>query len=240
MKRAIFRATTAVAAVSAAALFFPAVASAADPVPDWCAPLSTEATPAGWGNSFLDEPNQAPVYSETNVDDTDGSLEFTTSETEKRKATYHTAGFKLKDLAVDSLSFSQEGSPATWQIRLINADSSESNGFATLYATGSNAGDWHSTRALGVSTENPIAKNATATLEALIDAAGDDAIVEHYGISLQPGGSGGIAHVDNVTFNGCTTNFAKESVEVPGDGDGDGNSSSLGGFGLANLIPGLS
>lgn len=245
MKRAILRATTAVAAVSAAALFFPSVASAA-PVPaDNCATISTGDDANGWGNPFPEE--LAGKHSATNVAgaDTDGSLEFVTNNSIARQASYHSGGgAPLADVIDKGLTFDKSAGNANWQIRVNKAatGNQEEDGFATLVwvapdAAGSanpaNSDQWWATRALP-----GIPRGTTATLAVLEEAAGPDTTVTDYGISSQPGGTGGTVNVDNVSFNGCTTNFALKSPVVPEVPGGDGSSSgSLGGLGLTSLLP---
>ncbi len=234
MNRTILRTTTAVAAVSAAALFFPAVASAAPVSTANCAEVSTGTDANGWGVPFNDEAGQAGTHSATNVNDADGSLELKVADGKTRAVLYHSAeNLPLATLAGE-LSFDHENGPAFWQIRLRGANTGVDgeNGFATLVsADGGTAteGQWFATRNLGT-----LPKGTPSTLDALKVAAGPTAVVEYYGVSTE-GVPGTTANVDNVKFNGCTTNFKASGPS----GEDTGSTGSLGGFGLASLIPGL-
>ncbi|ORM34381.1 hypothetical protein [Williamsia sp. 1135] len=246
MNRTILRTTTAVAAVSAAALFFPAVASAAPVSQSECAEISTGNQANGWGNTFGDESGQAGVHV-AGGEDGNGALKFTTFDTpsttkvDNRAASYHEAGGLLLKDVTGPLAFQHEGAvPGNWQIRVTGAnttgpgDVSGENGFATLVHSGDGADaagsdQWWATRDLGT-----IARGTPSTLAALKAAAGDQTVVTHYGISIE-GPVGTTATIDKVQFNGCTTDFRQVgSSEEEGASTG-----SLGGFGLANLIPGL-
>lgn len=238
MNRLLLRSSTAIAAAAAAALLFPSVASAA---PGDL--LSTKAAPNGWEIEFPDEEGQEAVHSAATVRDQDGSLEFVTTADADRKRLYHAAGGVAPAEILDNdLTFDHKGAGVAWQIRVTGAavqspPATETNGFATFVwdapaseqattVDAKNAPGWRSTRALP-----GIAKGESTTLAALIEAAGAGTKVDHYGILLQPGGPA-TAHVDNVKFNGQTTNFAL-------NGPAGGSNGSLGGFGLADLIPGL-
>lgn len=243
MNRTILRTTTAVAAVSAAALFFPATASAAPVSSTNCAATSSPGATNGWGNPFSDEAGQAGTYSDVVVGDSDGSLEFTTVDTlattkvDNRAASYHTAGDLLLGDLAGPLTFQQKGAAAFWQIRVtgaatVGAPASE-NGFATLVWGGDTAtdafgaGGWWATRDLP-----GYARGVPTTLEKLSIAAGSNTKITEYGVSVE-GPVGTKGQIDKVSFNGCTTNFVAQSAP------GGGSTGSLGDFGLANLIPGL-
>ncbi|PXW31619.1 UNVERIFIED_CONTAM: hypothetical protein DES50_10416 [Williamsia faeni] len=219
MNRIILRTTTAIAAVTAAALFFPSVATAAPG-----ALLSTAAKPNGWEIPFDDEKGQEAIHSADIVSDKDGSLKFETTPEAPRKRLYHTAGdVPLIDIVGKTLSFEQTGAGLSWQIRLTGADTiapESENGFATLVWDAPAGNDafrkldattsplWRSTRDLP-----GIPKNTQKTFAELAAAAGPDAKVTHYGILLFSANppAPATAHVDHVTFNGTTTNFAKQA-----------------------------
>ncbi|VTR08836.1 Uncharacterised protein [Gordonia terrae] len=213
MRRNLIRVTTAGAALGVAALIAPAVATAAPVSEANCAKTSTPANPAGWGNTFGDERGQAGKVTATNVVDQDGSLEFVTTEQTPRQASYHSAGqLKLVDAATKPLSFEKSDGQANWQIRVTGANTGQADGFATLvWSAPAGAGkqdaadsdQWWATRDLG-----DIKKGTNATLDDLVEAAGGNTVVDHYGISSQPNEKAGKVNVDNVSFNGCTTNFA--------------------------------
>src|SRR5690349_4098383 len=115
MNRTILRTTTAVAAISAAALFFPAVASAAPVSQTECAEISTGNQANGWGVPFGDEAGQAGTHSQAVVQDDDGSLELKVAQGQTRSVTYHSAGqLPLNDLT-GTPSFEQTGAQANWQ-----------------------------------------------------------------------------------------------------------------------------
>jgi hypothetical protein len=234
MNRNLVRATTAAAAVGAAALFFPAIATAAPVSSGNCATVSSASSPNGWGNTFSDEPGQAGKHVANTAFDADGALELTTvaanSTPPARSASYHSAGqLKLADLS-GPLTFKHQGTPANWQIRITKAATGTPSGFATLVYSGAGASDvsgaegWWSSKPLG-----SIAAGTPTTLDALKAAAGPSTVIDHYGISIQTDTAGDTALIDSVTFNGCTTNFAKAA---PSGGD----SGSLGGLGLGNLL----
>lgn len=235
MNRLLLRTTTAVAAVTAAALLFPSVANAA-------AVTSTPTSAQGWGVPFDDEQDEKATYSETSVNDEDGSIEFKTATGAPRQRIYReVANVPLSEVAALPLKFDQSGAALTWQIRLTGAATENAaageNGFATLVwdspqgetgvRTVSVPGDspqWRSTRDLPGLT-----KNTNTTLADLVSRAGNGAKVTHVGILLYSQ-TEAIAHVDHVTVNGDTTNFAFASPD-------DGAFGSLGGLGLASLLP---
>ncbi len=219
MKRVMTSALAVGAVVGAASLMVPATASAAPVSSANCARIATPTAPNGWGNSFGDEQGQAGKITATNVSDDDGSLEFATSPQVPRQASYHSAGkLPLTQLAGKPLTFQKSTGNANWQIRVTGANTGEGNGFATLVWSASDAAgapdaassdQWWATRSLGT-----IPRGQTGTLAELTTAAnsgGKATVVEDYGISSQPNGGTGTVHVDNVTFNGCTTNFAVRS-----------------------------
>jgi hypothetical protein len=235
MNRFLIRATTALAAVSAAALFVPATASAAPVSKDECAEISTGNQPNGWENTFGDEGGQAGKHSEITITDDDGSLELTTVETKNRAASYHSAGQLPLDDLTGPLTFEQQGAPAHWQIRVSGAATiapEAENGFATLVWSGDSSQDafssdqWWATRPLP-----GLERGQKTTLAALTTAAGAETVIDHYGVSVE-GPVGTKGNIDNVTFNGCTTNF-----KYVGSSEEDDAFGSLGGLGLADLIP---
>ncbi|WP_020105179.1 hypothetical protein [Nocardia sp. 348MFTsu5.1] len=237
MNRIILRTTTAVAAVTAAALLFPAVATAAPVSAETCAEVSSEASPNGWGNPFEDEPNQAGTYVADEAFDADGALKLTTvdapgSNPPARSASYHSAGQLELTALTGPLTVKHQGSPASWQIRVTKAATGTQSGFATLVYAGAGATDvsesseWWSTKTLG----GTIPAYTHTTLAKLKQAAGPSTVIDHYGISIQTAVVGETALIDDVTFNGCTTNFAKKAPA----GDAFG---SLSGVSLSNLIP---
>lgn len=229
MKRNLIRATTIGAALGIAGLIAPGVANAAPVDENNCAKVSTPGAPAGWGNTFSDEKGQAGKYSEDNVNDEDGSLQFVTTATTPRQASYHAAGqLPLADVAKKPLTFHKSEGQANWQIRVTGAETGSGDGFATLVwsapdgktkADATESDQWWATRDLP-----GIPRTQTATLDELVAAAGNKTVVDHYGISSQPTNKAGTVNVDNVSFNGCTTNFTATDVG--------------GGFGsLENLFP---
>jgi hypothetical protein len=239
MNRTFVRATTAAAAVSAAALFFPAVATGAPVDATNCATVSTGTDANGWGNPFPEE--AGATYSDTTAIDADGSLVLATEASSARKAWYHPAGgLKATDIE-GPLKFKQTEGNANWQIRVTGAATqgapASENGFATFaWASPGTTGDQNATDATNWwSTRNlpGIPKGTPSTLDALIEAAGAGTVVTNYGVSAQPATPGETVYVDSVSFNGCTTNF-----KATGSAGGD-SSGSLGGLGLGNLIPGL-
>ena len=112
-------------------------------------------------------------------------------------------------------SFEKSDGQANWQIRVTGANTGQGNGFATLVWTApagagkqdaAGSDQWWATRDLG-----DIEQGTNATLDDLVKAAnteGHTTVVDHYGISSQPNEKTGKVNVDNVSFNGCTTNFA--------------------------------
>ena len=226
MNRNTIRVTTVGAALGVAAIFAPAAASAAPG--DWvsptnCAKVATPSNPAGWGNTFPDEAGRAGEIVTTTVVDDDGSLEFNTTEELKRKASYHEAGgLPLAEL-VDKkggdrrLTFQKSEGQANWQIRVTGANTGSGDGFMTLVwvapdAAGTydatDSGQWWATRPL---PNHPNRQDSPGTLEQLLEAAnseGHTTVINHYGISSDPGNvQPAKVNVDNVSFNGCTTNF---------------------------------
>ncbi|MGV9481142.1 hypothetical protein [Gordonia aichiensis] len=210
--------SVACAAVAGAATFaIPATASAAPVSSTNCARISTPFSPNGWGNSVPDERGQEGRITSAKVNDNDGSLELATSASKQRRASYHSAGkLPLADIANTPLSFEKSAGNANWQIRITGANTGEPSGFATLvWSAPDNAGkvdaassnQWWATRDLP-----GIARGHNVTLSDLIAAAnsnGKKAVVDLYGISSQPGGTADAkVNVDQVTFHGCTTNFA--------------------------------
>ena len=134
------------------------------------------------------------------------------------------------DLNGSALTFQKSNGNANWQIRITGANTGTSSGFATLVwgapvgagkADATSSNQWWATRNLG---NIPATQNAS--LSALIAAANSDgkkAVVDLYGISSQPGGTADAkVNVDEVTFNGCTTNFkvsgGNGSIEFPNFG----------------------
>ncbi|NED67127.1 hypothetical protein G3I15_39985, partial [Streptomyces sp. SID10244] len=71
-------------------------------------------------------------------------------------------------------------------------------------ADAASSNQWWATRDLpGIAR----GKNATlAELTAAANSANHKTVVDHYGISSQPNEKTGKVNVDNVSFNGCTTN----------------------------------
>ncbi|GAC68712.1 hypothetical protein GS4_17_01000 [Gordonia soli NBRC 108243] len=222
MKRTILAGVVAAAAaVGVAGAIAPGTAQAATI-------FSSQFSPNGWGNTFDDEKGQAGTYSTTRVSDTDGSLQFETSATTPRQASYKAVNkIPLTTAIGKTLSFEKTEGNANWQIRVTGANTGSGDGFLTLVwsapdAAGKySAGDsnkWWATRALP-----GFARGETGTLEELTKAAnteGKTAVVNHYGISSQPGTPGGKVNVDGVQFNGDTTNFAHVGGAGTGSLDG--------------------
>ncbi|MFW0786359.1 hypothetical protein AAFP35_17785 [Gordonia sp. CPCC 206044] len=192
------------------------MAGAAPVSPTNCAKVATPTSGNGWGNTFTDEAGQAGKVTATNVVDKDGSLEFMTTPEKPRGASYHAAGqLPLTDVAKKPLTFEKTTGNANWQIRVTGANVNSSDGFATFVWSAPDAAgkenaaasnQWWATRDLP-----GIPRGTNATLEKLTDAANSEnhkTVVDHYGISSQPSGKTGKVNVDNVSFNGCTTNFA--------------------------------
>ncbi|WP_457590162.1 hypothetical protein [Gordonia aurantiaca] len=210
--------TTVGAALGAASFIAPAFASAAPVSESNCAKVSTPVDAAGWGNPFPDEQGQEGRLSATNVKDSDGSLQFVTTQQTPRQASYHAAGeLPLADLVAgdNPLTFDKGEGQANWQIRVTGANTDSGDGFATLVwsapegattADATSSNEWWATRELP-----GIPRGAKATLAELTAAAnsGDHkTVINHYGVSSQPVGTAGKVNVDNISFNGCTTNFA--------------------------------
>lgn len=237
MSRSSFRRiATASAVLGAAALIAPAVAVAAPGSGSAgsagsegtsCSTLSTEADPAGWGVPFDDEKNQKATYTDQTVLDDDGALSLAVATSSDRQAWYHAAGaepetVKLADVIDKTIGFAEKAdvSHASFQIRLLGTTGGKfSNGFTTLVWVGSQNdaadtvdgvvhtdlqnGQWWSTQDIdGAKDKTPV------TLKAIAEA-NPDATVEHYGISLGSGSTDVSTLVDGITFNDCTTNFAK-------------------------------
>lgn len=221
MKRNLIRVTTIGAALGIAGLIAPAGANAAPVSEANCAKQSTPGNPAGWGNTFGDERGQAGKVTATQVVDEDGSLEFVTTEQTPRQASYRGAGrLPLADLVTSSkaLTFEKSAGQANWQIRVTGANTGAGDGFLTLVwtapegagktADAAASNQWWATRDLP-----GMPKNTKGTLADFVEAAnseGKTTVVDHYGISSQPPAAtpAGKVNVDNVSFNGCTTNFA--------------------------------
>lgn len=234
MQRNLIRVTTAGAALGLAALMAPAVANAApgQVIPGGCAKVASTINSGGWGNDFSDEQGQAGTITPKKVVDDDGSLEFKTTESMPRQASYRSAAdVPLTEVVNKPMTFQKTEGQANWQIRVRKANNPKDDGFATLVwsapleattANPANSDQWWSTRQLG-----DLPARQRTTLDALVEAAnsgGHTTVVEHYGISSQPPGKVGTVNVDHVSFNGCTTNFAATGA--------------AGAFGsLENLIP---
>ena len=229
MNRKISCAVAIAAAAGAVSFALPGTASAAPAFN--CAKFATPSNSNGWGNTVPDERGQAGKITAGVASDNDGSLEFATSASTKRQASYHSAGqLPLADLNGSALTFQKSNGNANWQIRITGANTGTSSGFATLVwgapigagkADATSSNQWWATRKLG---NIPAAQNAS--LSALIAAANSDgkkAVVDLYGISSQPGGTADAkVNVDEVTFNSCTTNFkvsgGNGSIEFPSFG----------------------
>ncbi|WP_267625647.1 hypothetical protein [Gordonia sputi] len=224
MNRKISCAVAVAAAAGAVSFAMPGTASAAPVSASNCARVATPSNPNGWGNTVLDEKGEAGKITSGVAGDSDGSLEFNTSASTERQASYHSAGsLPLADLNGSALTFQKSNGNANWQIRITGANTGTPTGFATLVwgapvgagkADATSSNQWWATRKLG---NIPAAQNAS--LSALIAAANSDgkkAVVDLYGISSQPGGTADAkVNVDEVTFKGCTTNF-----KVSGGGNG--------------------
>ncbi|MCZ4553815.1 hypothetical protein [Gordonia rubripertincta] len=194
--------------------------------------MSTGTDANGWGVPFNDEAGQAGKHSTANVNDQDGSLELKVTVGNKRSVLYHSADSLPVGQWTGTPSFDQNGTQANWQVRVTKAATvgapPAENGFATFVWSG--GGDqWWATRALP-----DLPRGQTTTLADLKSKAGAATVVTDYGISVE-GEAGTTANVDNVKFNGCTTNFKASGPS----GEDTGSTGSLGGFGLASLIPGL-
>lgn len=217
MRRNLTRAIVGGMALGAATFALPGVAAAAPTGSFSCANTATPTSPNGWGNSFGDERGQAGQITTATVTDSDGSLDLTTSASKPRRASYHSAGkTPLANVVNKPFTFEKSEGNANWQIRVTGANTGSGDGFATLVwsapdkagktADAASSDQWWATRALP-----GIAKGQNATLAQLVAAAnseGKTTVVDDYGISSQPNTPGAKVNVDNVNFNGCTTNFA--------------------------------
>ena len=95
--------------------------------------VATPSNSNGWGNTVPDERGQAGKITAGVASDNDGSLEFATSASTKRQASYHSAGqLPLADLNGSALTFQKSNGNANWQIRITGANTGTSSGFATL------------------------------------------------------------------------------------------------------------
>ncbi|QCQ90212.1 hypothetical protein [Rhodococcus sp. SGAir0479] len=249
-----FRVGSAAAVISAAALVAPALAGAAptgslgssDASGGFtCAALSTEATPDGWGIPFDDERDQVAYYSEDSVLDEDGSLRLEVDGPEDRSVSYHAAGgIKLSDAIAHEIGFSERAAQptASFQLRLTGTTDNErfpDSGFTTLvWVPGAGAADtedggthadlqdgqwWSTSNIAGAHDRAPVPL-------ADIAAANPDAVVDHYGVSVGTGSAQASTLVDQVKFNGCTTNFAKNDAAPTG---------SLGSLGSLDILGSL-
>ncbi|MFD4180556.1 hypothetical protein [Rhodococcus sp. NPDC058514] len=242
-KSAFRRAASAAALVGAAALITPTFAnafptgsagsssgSAGSSDAPACAPLSTEATPAGWGIPFDDEKGQEAAYTADNVLDENGSLKLEVTDTADRSAWYHAAGgVKLADILNQEISFAEKAptSRASVQVRLLGTTGGKfENGFTTLVwvaagndAVDTAAGGMHTGLQNGKwwSTQNIDGAPGRVPVELdVISEANPNATVEHYGVSIGTGTAATSTLVDAVTFNGCTTDFALNDPEPAG------------------------
>ncbi|WP_305093882.1 hypothetical protein [Prescottella sp. R16] len=212
-----------------------------------CSALSTEDTPNGWGIPFDDELGQDAFYTADTVFDDDGSLELRVDGPTDRSVSYHEAGgIELSDAITEDIAFAEKragNSIAAFQLRLTGTTDNTThpvNGFTTLvweatYNGGADATTGVTNAALedGLwwSTSNIAgAQNRVPVSLASIAAANPDAVVDHYGVGIGTGAAATSTLVDEVTFNGCTTNFALEDPE----------SSSLGSLGSLDLFGSLS
>lgn len=232
------RAGIVAAFVSSAALIAPAFAGALptgslgsdETAPGvTCDATSTETSTNGWGIPFDDEKGQTASYSAENVLDEDGSLELAVDGVEDRSVSYHSAGgVKLSDILDTDISFAEraETAKASFQLRLSGTTGgkfTESTGFTTLvWVPGVAApdtaegavhadlqdGQWWSTQNIDGAKDF-----ARVSLDAIAEAQ-PNAVVDHYGVSIGRGSAATSTLVDAVTFNGCTTNFAKKDAEI--------------------------
>ncbi|MCQ4129178.1 hypothetical protein NOU13_32245 [Rhodococcus erythropolis] len=232
------RAGIVAALVSSAALIAPAFAGALptgslgsdETAPGvTCDATSTETSANGWGIPFDDEKNQTASYSAENVLDEDGSLELAVDGVEDRSVSYHSAGgVRLSDILDTDISFAEraETAKASFQLRLSGTTGgkfTESTGFTTLvWVPGVTApdttegavhadlqdGQWWSTQNIDGAKDF-----ARVSLDAIAEAQ-PNAVVDHYGVSIGRGSAATSTLVDAVTFNGCTTNFAKKDAEI--------------------------
>ncbi|MBH5143850.1 hypothetical protein [Rhodococcus erythropolis] len=231
------RAGIVAALVSSAALIAPAFAGALptgslgsdETAPGvTCDATSTETSTNGWGIPFDDEKNQTASYSAENVLDEDGSLELEVDGVEDRSVSYHSAGgVKLADILDTGISFAEraETAKASFQLRLSGTTGGKftDTGFTTLvWVPGVTApdttegavhtdlqdGQWWSTQNIDGAKDF-----ARVSLDAIAEAQ-PNAVVDHYGVSIGRGSAATSTLVDAVTFNGCTTNFAKKDAET--------------------------
>ncbi|MBW0292716.1 MULTISPECIES: hypothetical protein [Rhodococcus] len=232
------RAGIVAALVSSAALIAPAFAGALptgslgsdETAPGvTCDATSTETSANGWGIPFDDEKNQTASYSAENVLDEDGSLELAVDGVEDRSVSYHSAGgVKLSDILDTDISFAERAATAkaSFQLRLSGTTGgkfTDTTGFTTLVwvpdATAPDTtdgavhtdlqdGQWWSTQNIDGAKDF-----ARVSLDAIAEAQ-PNAVIDHYGISIGRGSAATSTLVDAVTFNGCTTNFAKKDAET--------------------------
>lgn len=232
------RAAVVAALVSSAALIASAFAGAlptgslgsdATAAPGFtCDATSTETTANGWGIPFDDEKDQTASYTVENVLDEDGSLKLEVDGAEDRSVSYHSAGgVKLSDIVDTEISFAERGTTAkaSFQLRLSGTTGgkfTETTGFTTLVwvpgvtapdttdgavHVGLQGGEWWSTQNIDGAKDF-----ARVSLETIAEAQ-PNAVVDHYGVSIGRGSAATSTLVDAVTFNGCTTNFAKKDAE---------------------------
>ncbi|ANQ75784.1 MULTISPECIES: hypothetical protein [Rhodococcus] len=230
------RAGIVAALVSSAALIAPAFAGALptgslgsdETAPGFtCDATSTETTANGWGIPFDDEKDQTASYTVENVLDVDGSLKLEVDGVEDRSVSYHSAGaVKLSDILDKEIGFAEraETAKASFQLRLSGTTGGKftDTGFTTLvWVPGVTApdttdgalhanlqdGEWWSTQNIDGAKDF-----ARVSLDAIAEAQ-PNAVVDHYGISIGRGSAATSTLVDAVTFNGCTTNFAKKDAE---------------------------
>ncbi|MFD4294302.1 hypothetical protein ACFWPA_07345 [Rhodococcus sp. NPDC058505] len=252
MSNSILRRTAVAAAITAtAACALPAVGTALPGSSDakagpFCASLSTENTPNGWGVPFEDEQGQKASYTADRILDEDGGLVFSVTDSSERRAWYSAAGtapetVTLADIVDKEIGFAERAdtSRASFQIRLLGTTGGKfDNGFTTLVwvAAGNDAADTadgarHTKLQDGLwwSTQNiDGAPGRKAVPLADIAKANPNATVEHYGVSIGTGSTNITTLVDEIVFNGCTTNFAKNDPE-PGTGSDSGSDSGSGG-----------
>ena len=230
------RAAVVAALVSSAALIASAFAGAlptgslgsdATAAPGFtCDATSTETTANGWGIPFDDEKDQTASYTAENVLDEDGSLKLEVDGAEDRSVSYHSAGgVKLSDIVDTEISFAERGTTAkaSFQLRLSGTTGgkfTETTGFTTLVwvpgvtapdttdgavHAGLQGGEWWSTQNIDGAKDF-----ARVSLETIAEAQ-PNAVVDHYGVSIGRGSAATSTLVDAVTFNGCSTNFAKKA-----------------------------
>ena len=245
------RAGIVAALVSSAALIAPAVAGALptgslgsdETAPGFtCDATSTETSTNGWGIPFDDEKDQTASYSAENVLDEDGSLELAVDGVEDRSVSYHSAGgVKLSDIVDTEIGFAERAATAkaSFQLRLSGTTGgkfTDTTGFTTLVwvpdatAPDTTDGAVHEHLQAGKwwSTQNIDGAKDFARVDLLdVVEAQPNAVVDHYGVSIGRGSAATSTLVDAVTFNGCTTNFAKKDTE-PETGSGSlGNLSNI-------------